>query len=260
MISQDAVNLNLTEQSGLRSKAEDMGTPAKPATGKTGGKRFNAILDAAEDIFAASGFSGASMREIAEKAGVAQALIHYHFSTKERLIEELVVKRGGEINNLRQQRLKALFKKSSVPQLEDVTDVLLRPTIEIGHRAGNSSNGFARILVSAANSSDRLSTKLTKQYYDPIARQFITAFEKATPGLSHENAVWAYMFSIGVGMTMMAQTGRSQRLSGGLCDDTDVEAMLARIIPFIAAGIRAVVDVKDPPVSNQYQKNPEREK
>jgi len=53
------------------------------------------------------------------------------------------------------------------------------------------------------------------------------------------------LFAIGVGITMMAQTGRPQRLSGGLCDDSDVEAMLARIIPFVTAGIEAVVGVGD---------------
>jgi len=258
MISQETINPkppNPLEQPIQRSGSADKAalisdhdhnnTKASATKGK--GKKFNAILDSAEDVFAASGFSGASMREIADKADVAQALIHYHFKNKDQLFEEVVARRSGEINQLRQLRLQALFEKSEVPRLEDITDVLLRPTIEVGHRAENSSNSFARILVSIANSSDDYSNELTLRYYDPIAKQFITAFEKATPGLDHKNAVWAYMFAIGVGMTMMAQTGRPQRLSDGLCDDTDIEAMLARVIPFITAGIRAVTNISDPP-------------
>jgi hypothetical protein len=38
----------------------------------------DAILDAAERLFANSGFD-TSMRSIAEAAGVAQGLLHYHF-------------------------------------------------------------------------------------------------------------------------------------------------------------------------------------
>lgn len=255
MISQESTKPNSTEQSvpGFQSRATIPGPSKlepgkiKPTQKKTNGKKFNAILDAAEVVFAASGFRGASMREIAEKAGVAQALIHYHFNNKEQLFEEVIARRSGEINRLREQSLKALFEETKVPQLEDITEVLLRPTIEIGHRAANSSNSFARILVSTANSSDEFSSNITIQYYDPIALQFIAAFEKATPGLDHKNAVWAYMFAIGVGMTMMAQTGRPQRLSGGLCDDTDIEAVLARVIPFITAGIRSVTQITDPP-------------
>jgi AcrR family transcriptional regulator len=213
------------------------------------------ILDAAERVFANSGYEGAGMRKISVEAGVAQALIHYHFDTKERLFEEVVARRSQEINQLREKRLAALFEESNSPVLEDIADVLLRPTIEVGHRLAHSANDFARILVTIANSADQRSKELAEQYYDPMARRFIAAFEKTTPGLGHENAVWAYMFAIGVGMTMMAQTGRPQRLSGGLCDDSDVEAMLARIIPFITAGIRAVIGID----SNKAPKRPNRE-
>jgi len=234
------------------------GTEAsKGAGGKEGldGKRSGQdkrrkILDAAEKSFARSGYEGAGMRRISLEAGVAQALIHYHFGTKERLFEAVVARRSGEINRQREQRLDALFKECENPALEDITDALLRPTIEVGHRLAHSTNDFARILVAIANSADKRSTDLAQRYYDPIARKFIAAFEKTTPGLGRENAVWAYMFAIGVGMTMMAQTGRPQRLSEGLCDDTDVEAMLARVFPFITAGIRAVAGVTGQPAAH----------
>ena len=255
MISQETLNPNSAKQSIRRRKLKETvvasdtldNGAAAPFPAKSNRKKFNAILDAAETVFATSSFSGASMREIADKAGVAQALIHYHFNNKEQLYEEVIARRSGEINRLRELRLTALFENEKTPRLENIVDVLLRPTIEVGHRVENSTNSFARILVSTANSSDEFSSKLAERYYDPIAKQFIAAFEKATPGLDHKNAVWAYMFAIGVGMTMMAQTGRPQRLSGGLCDDTDIESMLARVIPFITAGIRAVTNISDPP-------------
>jgi AcrR family transcriptional regulator len=263
MISQEQIDSNSDEHS---APDENSGTAISGAdnannlidhagTSKKKGKRFNSILDAAETVFATSGFNGASMREIAETAGVAQALIHYHFDTKERLLEEVIARRSGEINQLREQRLAALFNETLIPKLEEITEVLIRPTIEVGHRPVQSSNSYARILVFTANGADDLSTKLASRYYDPIAKQFIAAFEKATPGLSHENAVWAYMFTIGVGMTMMAQTGRSYRLSDGLCDDRNIDAMLARIIPFITAGIRAVIDVSDPTLQTTSDQN-----
>lgn len=225
----------------------DMREEEKPVASirQIAGSRFDAILDAAELVFGTSSFNGSSMRDIAEQAGVAQATIHYHFDTKERLLDAVVARRSTEINRLREERLTALFEASQQPALEDVIEVLLRPTLEVGHRIAGGSNSFARILVATASSADPRSVELTKRYYDPISRRFIAAFEKTTPSLGHANAVWAYMFAIGVGITMMAQTGRPQRLSSGLCDDSDVEAMLARIIPFVTAGIRAVVGVGD---------------
>ncbi|MGE0629639.1 MAG: TetR/AcrR family transcriptional regulator [Hyphomicrobiaceae bacterium] len=44
-----------------------------------------AILDAALAIFADKGFHGATMREIAVKAGISQGLLHHHFGNKDGL-------------------------------------------------------------------------------------------------------------------------------------------------------------------------------
>ncbi len=43
------------------------------------------ILDAAESVFAEHGFHGASLRDLAEAAGVTRSLIHHHFGSKEGL-------------------------------------------------------------------------------------------------------------------------------------------------------------------------------
>jgi TetR/AcrR family transcriptional regulator len=47
------------------------------------------ILDAAEQLFAAHGFAGTSMRAVAAQAGTSQALLHHHFGTKDGLYEQV---------------------------------------------------------------------------------------------------------------------------------------------------------------------------
>lgn len=207
----------------------------------SGANARDAILDASERVFALHGFDGASMRQIATAAGVAQALLHYHFGTKEKLFEAMFARRSGAINAARARRLDALFgpDDSGRPTLPDLIEALFRPTMEFGHE-GASGNWFARILVAVANSDEERARALTGTHYDPIALRFIDALQRVVPGLTHADAVWGYMFAIGVGMTMMAATGRPARLSGGACDDSDVDAILARIVPFIAGGIEAL--------------------
>jgi AcrR family transcriptional regulator len=48
------------------------------------------ILNAAKKEFAERGYSGARMSSIAKRAGVNQALIHYYFSSKEKLYREVL--------------------------------------------------------------------------------------------------------------------------------------------------------------------------
>ena len=212
-------------------------TALTPADG--GSARSDAILDAAEQVFAGSGYDGAALREIARRAGVAQGLIHYHFDNKARLFEKMVERRSGQINRARADMLDTLRRRGPL-QLEEIVEALFRPTIETGIELAEDGGAFARILVSMANSSDPMARDMTAKYYDPIARDYIAALHEAEPGLNDADAVWAYMFAIGVGMTMMARTGRPKRLSDGLCDDGDADAMLARIVPFICGGIRAL--------------------
>ncbi len=214
--------------------------PTVPRTGP-GESRQDAILDAAERVFAVSGYQGAAMREIACEAGVAQGLIHYHFKTKENLFEAMVARRSGQINERRAALVAALFAETAVPRLEQIVEALFRPTIETGLDLARDGGAFARILVSFANSADPRDQNLIEAHYDPIARIYIDALMRVEPGLSRADAVWSYMFAIGVGMTMMAKTGRPGRLSDGVCDDGDAEAMLDRIVPFICGGVRALV-------------------
>lgn len=203
--------------------------------GKATSTRIAAILDAAETIFAA-GFAGASMREIAERAGVAQALIHYHFDTKEKLFEAVVARRTEEINGARAEMLDTLFVVCGTPQLEDVMDALFRPAILAGRDDGR---GFSRIVAAIANSEEARDKALVQRYHDPIAKKFIDAIMLTTPGLEREEALWAYDFAVSVGMAMMARDGHG-RHSEGTRDDTDVEAMLTRMVPFVCAGVRAL--------------------
>ncbi len=48
------------------------------------------ILEAAEAEFAANGFAGTSVRDLAKACGVSQALLYHHFETKEGLFSAVV--------------------------------------------------------------------------------------------------------------------------------------------------------------------------
>jgi AcrR family transcriptional regulator len=48
------------------------------------------ILDAAEILFAEKGFDGTGIMEIATRAGVPKSLIYYYFSSKEKILNELI--------------------------------------------------------------------------------------------------------------------------------------------------------------------------
>src|SRR5947207_3719805 len=48
------------------------------------------IIAAAEELFAARGFAGTSVRDITQKAGVTGAMLHYYFGNKEGLYQTIL--------------------------------------------------------------------------------------------------------------------------------------------------------------------------
>ena len=68
-------------------------------------KTYEKLMDCAEKIFAEKGYDKASVREITAAANVNLASIHYHFGSKENLLQELL---NRKLEWLNQQRLIAL--------------------------------------------------------------------------------------------------------------------------------------------------------
>ena len=62
----------------------------RPGTQQRGEETRGRILDAALELFAASGFDGASTRTLAERAGVNLPAIQYYFGSKEGLYRAVV--------------------------------------------------------------------------------------------------------------------------------------------------------------------------
>jgi AcrR family transcriptional regulator len=74
------------------------------ADGDAGASARERILEEAQRVFANYGFDGASMRQIAEAAGVPVALVSYHFGSKEGLYRAVFYRRVPAIIDQRAAR------------------------------------------------------------------------------------------------------------------------------------------------------------
>lgn len=54
------------------------------------------ILAAAKEVFIEKGMDGARMQDIADRAGINKALLHYYFRSKEKLFETVFVQQAAE--------------------------------------------------------------------------------------------------------------------------------------------------------------------
>lgn len=91
--SQVLKGIRQAKSSSRRRKAAAEGTGAAVSERRsrlTKAERRNAILEAARPLFCEVGLSGARSKELADRAGITEAFLYRHFSSKEEIYEEAV--------------------------------------------------------------------------------------------------------------------------------------------------------------------------
>lgn len=194
------------------------------------------ILNASEALFAELGFDGVSLRMITQRAGVELALANYHFGPKKDLFAAVVERRALELNEARREALESL---GAAPLIEDLIDAFTRPFLEKSARGGDGWKSYARLVAQIAN-SPRWTDSVMATQFDPVARLFIEKAQQALPGSAAADIYWAFHFLLGAMTTTFAETGRIDQLSHGVCRSDDLDTIHARMIPFLAAGFRAI--------------------
>lgn len=222
-----------------------METAREEDTRPVPGSRVAAILAAAERVFGTDGYAGASMRQIAEEAGVAQALLHYHYASKDKLYEAVFERRSSAINRYRGRLLDELFAGTAPATVEDVLSIAFTPLSEIfrDEDAGTLAP-YVQMISTISLGNDERSRRLREQFYDPIAHRFVDAIRIILPGISRDHAIWSYLFSAGARQQAHAMNGRATRLGAMGSTPGATPGATSRypaLVTFAAAGIRAIM-------------------
>jgi len=85
----------------------------------------NSILTAALDIFAAHGYEGASMQEVAEISGFSVGHIYNVIGKKEHLFDEVLYRGGSALESDLLQRVHRLANRPAVERLDGLFDEIL---------------------------------------------------------------------------------------------------------------------------------------
>ena len=194
------------------------------------------ILDAAERLFAASGYDGVSLRMITREAGVELALANYHFGPKLDLFRAVVRRRAEALNTERMTALTALGPQASI---EELIEAFTAPFRDKSMRGGIGWKDYARLIAQVAN-SPRWTAEIMAAEFDPVAQEFIRRVQQVYPHAQSENIYWAFHFLIGAMTITFAETGRIDVLSGGRCRSRDLDAIHDHMVPFFAAGFRTL--------------------
>jgi len=188
------------------------------------------ILDAAEKLFGDNGFEATSLRDITARADVNLAAVNYHFQSKDSLIDAVIARR---IEPLNRKRLEMLEKAGENPTVEQILLAFLSPVFE------GDPDPRAALMGQILATPDLFVTKLFKRHLAPVSERFTEALGRVLPDLPHTELLWRLHFTAGAMAHVLARGHLLPEMTHGECDPSDRPAVLARLITFAAAGLRA---------------------
>src|SRR5262245_18811487 len=199
------------------------------------------ILDSAERLFAERGFAATSLRTIIADAKVNLAAIHYHYRSKQALLDAVILRRLGPINRERLEMLDACERGAvnGRPALEGILEAFFSPAFRI---QPDTQGGkiFVRLIGRILSEDASIWSQMIKQHFGGILERFLRSFSAALPELPASEILWRMHFMAGALAQALRSCGQDLRvLHGGLMDTSDVEGTLRRLVAFSAAGFRA---------------------
>jgi AcrR family transcriptional regulator len=219
------------------------GRPKKTKTAGAGETR-DAILNAAEDLFSKHGFYGVTIREVAREAGVDTALVHYYFGAKKELFDAVFIRRAEVWNS---ERVAAVDRYAEAAgdamTLEGLFEAFLRPPFQWSLKGGPGWKHYAA-LVAQTNANPAFGGETMARYFDPAIRRLLELVKQLLPEARDEDLYWAWHNLSGALTLTLGETGRLDRLSGGLCKSGDLDSACDYMVRFAAAGFRAVCGPK----------------
>jgi hypothetical protein len=145
------------------------------------------------------------------------------------------------LNDERRRRLieERLKAAPQAPSTEAVVGAFFNPILDRLAHAGPGWHSYFSLLAYVNNSPEWGRTLMGKTF-NGVVHEFIQAVMESLPGAAPEDIYWGYNFLTGALTLSLAETGRLDVLSNGLCRSDDVAALRARLGPYVAGGLRTL--------------------
>lgn len=193
------------------------------------------ILDTAERLIGEQGYAATSLRNIISEAAVNLAAVHYHFGSKEDLLDEVICRKASTVNTKRLALLDAFEAEAgSAPvPVEKVLAAFFDPMIE----AGSLNPQFVRLMGRIY--AEGLLPAIVAKHFQPTLARFAQALRRSVPHLSEAELASRFQFMIGA-MSHAVSAERQFSVEGtGSPKVADFRTNMRRLIVFLCGGLQA---------------------
>ena len=206
----------------------------------TQNKTATRLLNVAEVLFSEHGYAVTTVRDIASKAQVNQALINYHFQNKRGLFNAVFERRATiilqeRIDLLNDAREKS--KKKPIP-LRDLIFAFVYPPLRMASE-DKGGRSFVQLQARLHNEPKDIEHELRVKLYDNVSLKFVEELKRTLPKLSQTTICWRLIFVMGLYLYVASNTGRLEVISKGRASGADLTRALPEILDFCEQGFLA---------------------
>ncbi len=176
-----------------KAREHPRGTPAR-------------ILDAAEDVFAAEGYAGASMRDIARRADVPFGALHYHWGSKKQLWEAVFTRLGDRTRDTIMRNLKP--GNTAGELIDNLVDSFLDLLI--------SKPNTVRLAFRMALERDEMRLLSIRRMFADLARLGTSVFERLMPQTTIDPPAAIFVISAAFMGALADVDGQEDMLGGSV--------------------------------------------
>ena len=164
-------------------------TAGRPVRTERASSTQEAILVAAERLYAEHGMFAVSNRQVSEAAGQGNnAAVGYHFGTKADLVRAIEQKHRGPVEQLREHMVVGLQKSGESPEMRDWVACLVRPLTD--HLADLGCDGsttwYARFAAQAMTDPAYYNIIVKGALSSPSLVQVVEGINRCLPNLPAE--------------------------------------------------------------------------
>lgn len=193
------------------------------------------ILDAAERLFAQRGHEATSLREITAVAHVNLSSVHYHFGSKEGLVEAVFNQLVDALNRERLSLLETFESENCGTPLRvaHIIEAYFRPLIHHANRHSVIRQAFLPHAPSPVGSEHFL--HLMPHADTETGRRFRSALAAALPSLPLPDIVWRLRLML---IATCCALHYTEGLNLALQHSADAHATNQRLLEFLIVGVR----------------------
>ena len=195
------------------------------------------LLAAALKLFSEHGIEGVSIRSVNREAGLGPASVHYHFGTRDALVDAVVHVYGESVVATTKARAHEILASQGPTSARDLVTMLAEPYLDLMATHTLEGPAWIRVISSLLQSDpDRILDR-------PSARLTWSAASSVYPDAAPALVQRAMRMCFTLLVTQLARTGRPDRKPASL--DLDL------LIDFLTAGLDGALRLPTPKTSRR---------